>query len=447
MIVISKGKMPAVFSRITALSFLFFVLFSFGLPPRALALKPNQILVVANSQAPGSVQLASYYMKKRHIPKTNLIRIKIANKERCTRKEYNELILNPLRRFLVLMDDSDSIRCLVLLYGVPMVIKPDRLDKTRARQLAEKKKVLKTLEEALKRAKKSGEGKKFVRRLKRKIREAKREVRKISETDQVASVDSELSLARFDKYNLSMWLPNPYFVGYKNHSSELDALKEKVFMVSRIDGPDYHTSKRIIDDSLFAENAGLRGVAYFDARYPKVGMSPSMYGKYDISIRKAANLVHRSRVMKVVLDLTPELFREGSCKNAALYCGWYSLAHYVDAFSWVRGSVGYHIASSECVSLHDKDASYWCIKMLQKGVAATLGPVAEPYLRAFPLPHLFFRFLLEGKPLVEAYFLSKRFVSWRMVLVGDPLYRPFARCSSLQVCGDNNVPRRLAHKR
>ena len=60
------------------------------------------------------------------------------------------------------------------------------------------------------------------------------------------------------------------------------------------------------------------------------------------------------------------------------------------------------------------------------GVAATLGPVGEPYLQAFPPPELFFSLLTDGYyTLVEVYFLSLPYLSWQMILVGDPLYRPF----------------------
>ena len=63
--------------------------------------------------------------------------------------------------------------------------------------------------------------------------------------------------------------------------------------------------------------------------------------------------------------------------------------------------------------------------MLEKGVAATVGPVAEPYLESFPAPEAFFGCLLDGGALVECYMVSNPFWSWRMVLIGDPLYRPF----------------------
>ena len=112
-----------------------------------------------------------------------------------------------------------------------------------------------------------------------------------------------------------------------------------------------------------------------------------------------------------------ELFQPGECPDAALYCGWYSLAHYVDAFKWRPGSVGYHIASSECQTLKQKESQVWCKRMLEEGIAATVGPVGEPYVQAFPIPEMFFEFLLDGSwTLAECYALSQPFWSWQMVL-------------------------------
>jgi uncharacterized protein (TIGR03790 family) len=64
--------------------------------------------------------------------------------------------------------------------------------------------------------------------------------------------------------------------------------------------------------------------------------------------------------------------------------------------------------------------------MLEEGVAATLGPVTEPYLASFPLPDQFFSLLVTGKlTLLEVYFATVPSVSWMQILIGDPLYRPF----------------------
>jgi len=128
--------------------------------------------------------------------------------------------------------------------------------------------------------------------------------------------------------------------------------------------------------------------------------------------------------INVVLNDDNTLFQKGQCPDAALYCGWYSLAKYIDAFKWTKGSVGYHIASSECTTLKREQSQVWCKKMLDNGIAATIGPVGEPYVQAFPVPEIFFNFLTEGYlTLAESYIISLPYLSWKMVLVGDPLYR------------------------
>jgi uncharacterized protein (TIGR03790 family) len=70
--------------------------------------------------------------------------------------------------------------------------------------------------------------------------------------------------------------------------------------------------------------------------------------------------------------------------------------------------------------------------MLEKGIAATVGPVAEPYLESFPQPEVFFGGPLEGRQLAECYAFSAPFWSWQQVLIGDPLYRPFKMASNGQ---------------
>ena len=63
---------------------------------------------------------------------------------------------------------------------------------------------------------------------------------------------------------------------------------------------------------------------------------------------------------------------------------------------------------------------------MEHGVAATLGPVAEPYTIGFPKPYEFFVTLLTGKyTLVETYYRTMMLNSWMTTLIGDPLYNPF----------------------
>jgi len=128
-----------------------------------------------------------------------------------------------------------------------------------------------------------------------------------------------------------------------------------------------------------------------------------------------------------VLDDTERRFSQpGEAPDVGIYAGWYKLRSYEDAFTFLPGAIGYHIASGEAISIHDPNETGWCKNALERGITVTLGPVGEPYVDAFPLPDQFIGLLMTGRyHLVEAYFLASRYISWRMGLFGDPLYNPW----------------------
>ena len=391
------------------------------------ALEPHEILVVANKKAAHSVWLAKYYMKKRNIPKTNLVELWITDKERCSRQEYEERAIYKVRTHLKEKDPSNQIRCLVTMYGVPLKVQPPEMtdeQKRQAKDLRKRRKILNNRIKAL-----DDSQKEQAKELKKELKTLEKRITVLTRRDQRASFDSELALVLRDGYLLSGWIPNPYFVGFKNKQLS----REGILLVSRLDGPSDKIVKRIIDDSIDTEKKGLAGSAYFDARWkrPTKIQNPKPkidYAYYDRSIYLAAELVARNKLMSVVVNDKSTLFKPGECPNAALYCGWYSLAKYVPAFIWQKGAVGYHIASSECSTLRSKNSQVWCKRMLEEGVAATIGPTSEPYVQAFPIPEIFFGLLADGRlSLAECYALAKPFWSWQMVLIGDPLYRPFGR--------------------
>ena len=195
-------------------------------------------------------------------------------------------------------------------------------------------------------------------------------------------------------------------------------------MVSRLDGPSYNIVKGLIDKAIAAEQTGLKGIAYIDSR----GLTKDdLYGQFDQSLRDLATLTRLQTDLPVEEETTEKLFTPGSCPQTAIYCGWYSLKKYVDAFDFVDGAVGYHISSWEAIDLRDPNSSQWCPAMLTDGITATLGAVAEPYLHAFPLPVAFFSELFKGSCLVEAFYHTNPFNSWQFLLLGDPLYTPFKK--------------------
>ena len=391
---------------------------------KALALEPCELLVVSNASVASSTPLARYYMKARNIPAEQLIELRVTDKETCGRREYEENVASPVRKYLHENDPNGlRIRCIVLMYGIPLEVsspEPDPNDREEIKALSKKIKDLREKIRQSKREKKKSE----LRSLREIFKKERERFAALRKENHSASLDSEIALARNPEYPLSGWLPNPFFIGYKNNPEEY--AKEPVLLVSRLDGPSPEIVERIIEDSLAAEKKGLRGHAYFDARYRETDKNaPSGYASYDASIHRAAAILRLSGILPVTLDDQKGLFKEGQCPDASLYCGWYSLARYIDAFSWMPGAVGFHVASAECHSLKG-DRDYWCKRMLEDGAAAVVGPVGEPYTSAFPLPELFFGLLIRGDfTLAECYAKSTRYLSWRMVLIGDPLYNPF----------------------
>lgn len=254
-----------------------------------------------------------------------------------------------------------------------------------------------------------------------------------------ASVESELALIVARPYLTASWLPNPFLERFDGISG-ITYIRKRTIMVGRLDGPTPEAAKRLVDDAIDAEASGLSGVFYIDASGKAADDSSDAYVFFDERLRKLHELVKERSTIPVVLDDRPELFSEGCCPDAALYCGWYSLGKYVDAFKWRKGAVGYHIASAEATTLKQEGSQVWCKRMIEEGVAATLGPVEEPYLESFPLPDRFFPLLMAGKlPLLEVYFRSTPFLSWRQILIGDPLYTPFKKNPALDLTNAGNT--------
>ena len=240
-----------------------------------------------------------------------------------------------------------------------------------------------------------------------------------------ASVDSELALLWFKGNKLEGQVSNPLNWRMQKALAARGTKVGRVLMTARIDGPTAADAKRIIADSVAIEKVGLDGTFYVDAGGP--GRLGEMGRRYDMLLTSAYSLVKARSDMKAVLDTKEALFAEGSCPDAALYVGWYSLRKYVPAFTWKRGAVGWHVASFEAMNLRDPKSNEWCSQMIRNGVAATVGAVNEPFLQAFPNPSEFYPLLLTGKwTLAECYWRTCPSASWQMTLIGDPLYNPFA---------------------
>jgi uncharacterized protein (TIGR03790 family) len=415
------------------------------------ALEPKDIFLVTNKNIGESRELAEHYCKKRGVPRSQILVLDLPTGEDISRADYNDRLAGPLRTLL--QDRKEQVKVLLTLYGVPLRVGSAILSQEEQAELAriqkeltplQKKKSeleaeIKKLEEPAKKepdgaaAKQLQEHRDELGRVTQQHGQLEQRRRWVSHAESLAAVDSELALLWHSSYDLRRWQLNAL---YFQVPAEVRREMPPQVMTCRIDGPDVKRLYQLIDDSVAVEKTGLKGTAYFDAR--GIGYNPKNdtghgYGGYDESLREAAQLLETEAKMKVVLDNKGELFAPGACTDCALYCGWYSHAKYIDCCRPVRGAVAYHIASSEATTLRNPKSTVWCPNLLQAGVAATLGPVSEPYTIGFPKPAEFFGFLVTGEfTLVECYWKTVYFSSWMTTLVGDPLYNPFQATPLLQ---------------
>ncbi len=260
----------------------------------------------------------------------------------------------------------------------------------------------------------------------------------LNAADTDAAFDSELALLWWPNYSREKFLPNPLNYNY------LKSRTPPVLMTMRLDAPQPQMVQDLIATSIEVERKGLEGgivvdgggSGALDPQHKNPGVT-----QFDRQFDSLADLVREKTRVVLTFDKNTSVLPKGSAKDVAMYTGWYSVGHYSPCCTFSRGAIGYHVASYEMTSLHDNGNAGWCRGLLNDGVVATLGPVSEPYLGAFPLPDDFFALLMTGEmTLAEVYWHTTPLVSWKMTMVGDPLYQPYKAHPALRMA---DIPSRL----
>ncbi|HOX04533.1 MAG TPA: TIGR03790 family protein [Candidatus Paceibacterota bacterium] len=363
----------------------------------------DETLVIYNRQWPDSQAVAEHYALVRQVPSEQVIGLDLSRAETISRSEYQARLEEPLLeamesrhwftyRLAIQMATADAagrgyarltgsrVRYAVLCYGVPLRIAPDT-----------------------------------------NVVEAGQHLLKPGLRRNEAAVDSELALLPWVKQGRRLYgmVANPQYQA--GQASSIHPTNG-VLIVGRVDGPSAEIARRLVDQAVAAEQRGLWGRAYFDAR----GIRTGTYRVGDDWLHGAAAAA-RKFGFETVLDDQGATFPAGfPLSHIALYAGWYdgkvSGPFLLPQVEFVPGAVAYHLFSFSASSV--RTSSSWVGALLLKGATATMGCVYEPYLDATPNLDVFFKRLLEGFTFGEAALASQRFLSWQTAVVGDPLYLP-----------------------
>ncbi len=234
-----------------------------------------------------------------------------------------------------------------------------------------------------------------------------------------AAVDSELMLLGANHATAGA-LANPCY----NKSISLGRDLPPVLAVCRIDGPDAACINRMVEDPVEVEKQGLWGWTVVDQGGP--------YKEGDTWMEAIARQAKASgqalfyETSKATLAEAFPLMTETS-----VYFGWYTnpangpfRPAAAGGFRFAPGAVAVHLHSYSASSV--KDATRWVGALLHRGAAVTAGNVHEPYLSTSLHFDIFYDRLMKGHCVAEAALMATPAISWQCIVLGDPLYRPFA---------------------
>ena len=351
-------------------------------------------IVLYNKAVPDSVELAKFYAEQRSIASDHLIGLNCSTEEEISREEYDATIADPLREIFkqrhwwMLHEPpkqppvvtASTIHFAAIIKGIPLKVRSTAAyvgDQPRPGPITRRNE---------------------------------------------ASVDSELAVLAFYSRQISGVTPNPYFQRFSAISNLEDAT---LLLVCRLDAPTAATVRGMIVDAKATEKSGLWGRAYVDGAH-KTGTGSAGGDEW---LSEVATQLHKVGI-PVVYDDTPAIFPDAyPMTDCALYYGWYA-GNVAGPFTrpdfrFVPGAIAVHIHSFSASTLRDANAN-WVAPLISRGAAASLGNVYEPYLELTSHLDIFNDRLLHGFTFAESAYMSVRALSWMSVMVGDPLYRPYA---------------------
>ncbi len=374
----------------------------------------ERVVLLANADDPDSLRIARHYAAARKVPEANLVALKLPRAETISWPEFVTLLWEPLMQRLVRDKWLDAIpmtltdavgrtkyapythriAALVVCRGVPLKIAHDP---------------------AL-----AGESLPYTQRAEFRTN--------------AGAVDAELSLLAAPNYNINAFVPNPLF-----QSERAGDAARHVVLVGRLDGVTAEDAMGLVDRAVTVEKTGLLGRAYVDLS----GRDPVGDEWLESAARQLEDL-H----FPLAVDRASATFAAPARFDApVLYFGWYAGDIHgpfvLPGFRFPPGAIALHIHSYSGGTMRSR-TSGWAAPFVARGVTATVGNVNEPYLNFTHRPNLLLKALARGATLGEAAYYALSVLSWQAVLIGDPLYRPFAVPLATQLENPASLPPHLA---
>lgn len=370
--------------------------------------KPENVLVVQNSNSPMSMSIAAYYAAARNIPAGNLVSVNtvdsssLSTNEIMTYANYQSQIETPIRSYLISNGLTNVIQYIVLTKGVPHRISSEVTGGTSGGQSVDS--MLATL--ALVNPLRVG----FVE----------------------VVIDG-------DEIRTEILLGSPYVNKYWRSTQPFSHAIYGGYLVTRLDGYTEADAKALVDRATNACSAPLHVV--LDARstptpdvvalqpkwilLPDGSLDALKYEDYDGDIVRASQVVSNRPFLDIALNQTGSAL--GSAYPLTCYVSWgsngpadYQITYHSLTFA-ARAIAETVVSSSGRTFLPTTGGQSLIADLISQGVAGAKGYVTEPYLDAIASPTVLFDEYTSGRNLAESFYAASRLIGWKDIVLGDPL--------------------------
>jgi uncharacterized protein (TIGR03790 family) len=328
------------------------------------------VLVVINQNSPESMEIGSYYARKRNIPKENVVFINVQKDEEIGFSTYLEKIEGPVKD--AIKKKKTPTDYIVLTRGTPIRI--------------------------------AGQG--------------------YSVDGQLVTMDKTLApIGELNEEEIRR-CQNPYL----NADEPFSRQKFGIYLVTRLTGYSVADAKGLVDRSLAAKPD--KGPFFFDGADNR---RTEGYGQMQ-GLMVEANSILRGKGFESSYDdtapfLAPAESLMGYCSwgsnDGAFDRGTYNKLRFKP------GSIAETYVSTSGRSFEkaviDSGGQSAVGDLIHQGLCGVKGYVSEPYTFALARPEILFARYTSGRNLAESFYAASQVIKWKDMVIGDPLCRPYAK--------------------